>query len=243
MLSTSPQDFGTPILLEDYIAVPPPVTPESPPICAVCHSSNSPRRCSTCKSLYYCSLACQTLDWAIHKQLCRPFTSSSSDDKKPDESYRRALYLPAPHSKPKFIWLQYSDDGRPLDIAKYFPSTGAGEIKTIAFHDRYLPYWIQISYDSNTSGRSLTTNACVEQLLSSASVSGSDTQGTETRKHTVWCGPLVVLAYSEEDGLSEPALDVDPSALGPVILYLKLRSEYEGPVFVEQPQKRYGEQE
>jgi hypothetical protein len=52
-----------------------------------------------------------------------------------------------------------------------------------------------------------------------------------------------VLAYSEEDGLSEPALDVDPSALGPVILYLKLRSEYEGPVFVEQPQKRYGEQE
>lgn len=148
-------------------------------------------------------------------------------------------------AKPKFAWIKFGDDGRPLDMAKCFPKTRPGDIKTIAFHDRFLPYWIQISYGSmDVSGYSLAPNACVGQLLSTSSAAlGSDTQGVETRKHTVWRGPLVVLAYSAEDGLSKPALDVDPGALGPVVQYLKLRSEYDGPVYVEQPQKRYSEAE
>lgn len=245
MSFTSPQDLGTPILLEDYIAVPPPITPVSPPLCAVCHSPNSPRRCSNCRSIHYCSPVCQTLNWALHKHLCKPFVSSASDDKKPDKSSRRALYLSATSAKPKFTWIKFGDDGRPLDMAKCFPKTRPGDIKTIAFHDRFLPYWIQISYVSmDVSGYSLAPNACVGQLLSTSSAAlGSGTQGVETRKHTVWRGPLVVLAYSAEDGLSKPALDVDPGALGPVVQYLKLRSEYDGPVFVEQPQKRYSEAE
>lgn len=57
----------------------------------------------------------------------------------------------------------------------------------------------------------------------------------------MWRGPLVVLAYSAE-GLSKPALDVEPSVLGPVVEYLGLRREYAGPVFVGQPQEWYGKE-
>lgn len=51
----------------------------------------------------------------------------------------------------------------------------------------------------------------------------------------------VGLAYDPEDGLSKPALDIDTRALGAVVSYARLRAEYEGPVFVEQPQERWGE--
>jgi hypothetical protein len=52
----------------------------------------------------------------------------------------------------------------------------------------------------------------------------------------------MALAYDPEEGLSRPALDVDTTALGPVRDYAKLRAEYDGPVFVEQPQERYTEE-
>lgn len=130
-------------------------------------------------------------------------------------------------------------------MVKYFPQTPPGDIRTIAFHDCFLPCWTQISYGSmDVSGYLLARNAWVERLLSNLSNAlGSATQGVETRKHTVWCGPLVVLAYNAEDGLSKPALGVDLSALGPLVQYLELKSDYGGPVLVEQPQKRYSEAE
>lgn len=58
-----------------------------------------------------------------------------------------------------------------------------------------------------------------------------------------WRGPLLVIAYSAEEGLSKPALDVGVEVLGPLCEYLRLRREYAGPVFVEQPQVRYGDEE
>jgi hypothetical protein len=58
-----------------------------------------------------------------------------------------------------------------------------------------------------------------------------------------WRGPLLVIAYSDEEGLSKPALDVGVEVLGPLCEYLRLRREYAGPVFVEQPQVRYGGEE
>jgi hypothetical protein len=72
-------------------------------------------------------------------------------------------------------------------------------------------------------------NECVKRLL-------DDAVGTST-----WRGPLVVLAYSAEEGLERPALDVDTTVLEPLVEYLRLRVEYEGPVFVEQPQERWGD--
>jgi hypothetical protein len=128
-------------------------------------------------------------------------------------------------------------------MAKCFPRADSGQVKTVAFHNRFLPYWVQISYDCNAEGRELTPNECVKQLLANSSaaigsVTAGPVQATEIPEGTVWRGSLVVLAYSAEDGLSKPALDIDPSVLGPVVEYLSLREEYKEPIFVEQPQLR-----
>lgn len=229
MPSTDLQDFGTPLLLEDYLAVTPPLTLSCVPACAACHVQTTLQRCSTCRAIQYCSTACQILDWHLHKLLCK----QSAIHLRPDPSYRRALYLPDTKDKPRFVWLQYGDDGRPLDKAKCFPAVPGADIKTIAFHNRYLPYWIQISYDSNPSGREVKENESVKRLL-------GDTNG---KAGLMWRGPLVVIAYSAEDGLSKPALDIDAGLLGSLVEYLKLRVEYGGPIFVEQPQKQYTEAE
>lgn len=117
------------------------------------------------------------------------------------------------------MYLTYGDDGTPLDMQRCFSNTPAAEIKTIAFYNRYLPYWIQISYDSNVTGqRSLDENVSIGHAFR---------------------GSVVVLAYDPEKGLSAPALDVDTTTLGALMRYARLRAEYEGPVFVEQPQVRY----
>jgi hypothetical protein len=108
-------------------------------------------------------------------------------------------------------------------MAKCFLNTAKEDIKTIAFHNRFLPYWIQLSYDSNSnSHRNLKNNPAMKN---------------------VFLGPVVALAYDAEEGLSKPALDVDTGTLGPALEYARLRAEYAGPVFVEQPQERYMEQE
>ncbi|KAF9692203.1 hypothetical protein EKO04_009956 [Ascochyta lentis] len=225
MSSTAPQDFGQPLLLDDYVAVQQPITTTSPSLCAVCHIAASLQRCSNCKNIHYCSSQCQACDWPHHKLLCKQFVSSQGA--RPSSSHRRALYMPDKSSRPFFIWLQYGSNGYPIDRQNFFPGTPDADLKTIAFHNRFLPYWIQISYDSNPSGRSLNKNECAKRLT-------EDAPGAAK-----WSGPLVVLAYSAEEGLEKPALDVDTSVLGPLRDYLRLRCEYDGPVFVEQPQERW----
>jgi hypothetical protein len=157
-------------------------------------------------------------DWEQHKLVCKYFAKSTS----PGPAYRRALLFEPTQSRPKFVWLKYGTDGTPLDIATAFPITPKADIKTIAFHDRFLPYWIQLSYDSNPNH--------------------SRTMYNNPHMGHAFRGPVMALAYDPEEGLSRPALDVDTTALGPVRDYAKLRAEYDGPVFVEQPQERYTEE-
>ena len=40
--------------------------------CRVCNSHDTPKKCATCKRVYYCGKSCQTLDWKRHKTTCRP---------------------------------------------------------------------------------------------------------------------------------------------------------------------------
>lgn len=53
-----------------------PITPTSdeaaphPKVCAFCQSTNCVKRCSKCKSEYYCSSACQKNHWTVHKPFC-----------------------------------------------------------------------------------------------------------------------------------------------------------------------------
>ncbi|KAH7079836.1 hypothetical protein BKA63DRAFT_590055 [Paraphoma chrysanthemicola] len=220
MASNAPQDFGQPMVLEDFIPVEDSITFASPPLCAVCHTPISHhQRCSGCKNINYCSKQCQCTNWPHHKSLCKPFTTSTP----PNSASCRALFFPATFSRPRFIHLTYADDGKPLDINSYFPNTPAHEIKTIGFHNRYLPYWIQLSYDSNPASLRV--------------ISKNTAPGYAFR------GPVVAVGYDPVEGLSAPAVNVDTRALGPVVEYARLRGEYAGVVVVEQPQVRWTEEE
>jgi hypothetical protein len=121
-----------------------------------------------------------------------------------------------------FIWLRYGTDGPPLDISKCFQNTPKEDVKTIAFHNPFLPYWIQTSYDSNSNGTRILNNNSVI--------------------HRAFRGPVVALAYDAKEGLNKPALDVDIRTLGPVLECARLRAEYAGSFFVEQPQEMYTEE-
>ena len=53
-------------------------------VCNFCYAQ-AHRRCSTCKKVYYCSKACQLIDWkSQHRKICRttPTTSSHSSSSK-----------------------------------------------------------------------------------------------------------------------------------------------------------------
>jgi hypothetical protein len=164
-------------------------------------------------------------DWGQHKLVCKTFTFFKKVSNKVDPNKRLAMHFTHDNKAPPFfVWLTYGDDGIPLNIVdRCFPQTPPGEIHTIAFHNRYLPYWIQISYESR-----LGYAGC--PLRDSSMLPG-------------FGGNVVVLAYDAVEGLNKPALNVDTTALGPVVEYAKLRAEYSGPIFVEQPQERYTEEQ
>lgn len=44
--------------------------------CKVCGSLNGLRRCSRCKSVYYCSQVHQQVDWRVHKIECKKFANN-----------------------------------------------------------------------------------------------------------------------------------------------------------------------
>lgn len=45
--------------------------------CKVCGSLNGLRRCSRCKSVYYCSQVHQQVDWRVHKIECKKFAANN----------------------------------------------------------------------------------------------------------------------------------------------------------------------
>lgn len=44
--------------------------------CKICGSLNGLRRCSRCKSVYYCSQVHQQVDWRVHKIECKKFATN-----------------------------------------------------------------------------------------------------------------------------------------------------------------------
>lgn len=44
---------------------------QEPEACSVCQEPGKNKKCSKCKSVYYCGPACQNLDWFMHKKFCK----------------------------------------------------------------------------------------------------------------------------------------------------------------------------
>jgi hypothetical protein len=209
--SYSPQDFGYPLMLEDYLPVPPPPNAVVD-LCATCHTPDSKNKCSRCKNIRYCSTACQKRDWSFsHKLVCNAYVKAIEHAVCND--MRRVLYFPVNSAKPEFSVLAFDGEGTVGGLEHHFPGVPVQEIKKLSFHNRYFPYFLQINYDLNAKGeRALAEN---------------NSLGLPFR------GPVVVLAYDLEVALSGPALNADTTIMGPLVEYMRLLREYDGPKFVE----------
>jgi hypothetical protein len=204
--STATQDFGYPLVLEDYIPLPPSITAVN--LCAVCQTPFA-SCCSKCKNIRYCTSTCQSLDWARqHKLVCKPYLAALTQ--RPCPSSRRVIYFPADSAKPVFAYLSFGEKGEVYGMENFFPD---GETKKLSFHNRNVPYFIQLTYDTNPLGK--------------RELPGNKSLGRPFR------GPVVALAYDPEKGLSGPAEDVDTTILGPLGEFVRLMREYNGPVFIE----------
>jgi len=68
-------------------------------------SKSGANACKSCKSADYCSKACQKIDWAVHKLLCKQFTEVSAT---PESSLAKlAILLPADSPTLKLVWVSY----------------------------------------------------------------------------------------------------------------------------------------
>ncbi|CAG5172686.1 uncharacterized protein ALTATR162_LOCUS7508 [Alternaria atra] len=136
---------------------------------------------------------------------------------------RHVLYFPETSTEPIFSMLAFDEQGTVGGLEHHFTGASAQEIKRLSFHNCYLPYFVQINYDTNfRRERALAENKSF---------------GLPFR------GPVVVLTYDLEIALSGPALNVDTTIMGPLMDYVKLCHEYDGPKFIEQPQQRYTKSE
>ncbi|EDU47482.1 MYND finger [Pyrenophora tritici-repentis] len=225
MSSTSPQDFGYPLILEDYTPVPSPTT--TPNLCATCHTP-TPRKCSTCKNIRYCSATCQTTDWPLHKPVCKRYLASLTQ--RPEKTTtRRILFFPLSATKPTFHYLTLSTNNatptptRTPNLSSFFPAVPLTETKKLSFHNRYLPFFVQLTYDTNPAGtRALALNKAL---------------GAPFR------GPVVAMVFDAEEGVGGLPLDIDTTVLRALSEYVGVWREYQGPVFIEQPQEKYEEKE
>jgi hypothetical protein len=103
--------------------------------CIIC-STLTTNRCSGCKSVRYCSKACEETDHPLHKLLCKKFVTflatpppnpiPSNEDSWIEAAYKLALFFPKDAKFPQLIWLkrethsEYEHDEE--DEEGYFPS-------------------------------------------------------------------------------------------------------------------------
>ncbi|KAF1974145.1 hypothetical protein BU23DRAFT_638189 [Bimuria novae-zelandiae CBS 107.79] len=196
--------------------------------CAVCEAPKCWKKCSYCKAIYYCSKTCQMKDWRTHKLVCQAFAHELT---RPHERHYRVLLFDTQNPKGILHWAPVTSEGfHDLRMLGTGPLT-----QSLYLDDRRLRYDVLILY----SMRAPVSGCSRERAL--AKFAGRHT-GSLIR------GPLVVYAMVKRPegdvdffgrDLSRPMcepMDVQADVLKPLKEYLALRTEYRGPIFVEQPQ-------
>ncbi|CAO2653915.1 Nn.00g106480.m01.CDS01 [Neocucurbitaria sp. VM-36] len=74
--------------------------------CAMCNH-RSTKICSGCKSICYCSKACQKADWPIHKLVCKDYQEFLPT--RPSSDHHSVINFPVNEGKPRFAWVRYID--------------------------------------------------------------------------------------------------------------------------------------
>ncbi len=81
-------------------------------LCTIC-SKPTHQKCAGCKTAYYCSSVCQSLDYPLHKLLCKqyiPFLATRpapipNEHSRIPTTFKLAILLPESSVKPELIWL------------------------------------------------------------------------------------------------------------------------------------------
>ncbi|KAJ4421919.1 hypothetical protein N0V82_003416 [Gnomoniopsis sp. IMI 355080] len=90
--------------------------PDTDKYCAVCRKNDLEVElygCAQCRSICYCSKACQRADWNLHKMLCVAFTDRGpmDEDGKP---YKRCVLFDANKHAPEIFWVRARGNQSPL---------------------------------------------------------------------------------------------------------------------------------
>lgn len=75
-----------------------------PKLCTTCDNQGR-LVCGGCKSIHYCSTACQKVDWPVHKIICKDY--SQFVNTRPDGDHHSAIYFAPDEPVPRFVWLRY----------------------------------------------------------------------------------------------------------------------------------------
>jgi len=69
--------------------------------CVICGKKNA-RACNRCHQIYYCSKACQEIDWSCHKLLCK---TAKAHPSRQHEGLARAILLSENGKKPQWVYV------------------------------------------------------------------------------------------------------------------------------------------
>ncbi|TGO81697.1 hypothetical protein BPOR_1050g00030 [Botrytis porri] len=108
----------------------------SPPLALSCTICSFPAKdCARCKSAAYCSSECQTMDWPLHKTLCKKITAMPP---RPSPTHKLGILFPTYSKSPDLVWVNF----------KKIEIPGAEGQFHLPDVDRFLTYDSGDSFDS-----------------------------------------------------------------------------------------------
>lgn len=195
-------------------------TPWGPPsLCVSCNNLGA-QRCSGCQNAYYCSKICQKHDWKLHKHLCKSFVKFTNQDR-PTPYHRRAILFPVDEPVPRFIWVKnYYCTNSEYENTSVFGEdyTSAFQIDLDMENERRLGYCIKLDHKENFLFDGSLPNKVFQNIMA----------GTENVEN--WRGPFLALGFEGDIRIGRSIRrDLDTTALGPIVNYLKSRSKEQHP--------------